>query len=118
MRLTTRLTAAVALGMSAFALAACGGGSSDEDKITDIVVSVGKDPAKLCDHMAASVDKAIGGKDGCLKAAKADGATDPDIKVDSVTVDGDTATAKVSGSNTNTDSIKFVKEDGDWKVAG
>jgi ABC-type glycerol-3-phosphate transport system substrate-binding protein len=110
-----RLTAAAVLGTSALALAACGGGSSDKDQLTDLIKKVGNDPAYLCDHMSAKVDTAIGGKDGCLKAAKADGAKDPDIKIDSITIDGDSASAKITG-NKGPDTVKFVKEDGDWKV--
>jgi hypothetical protein len=47
-----RLAAAAAFGMSAFALAACGGGSSsDKDQIADILRAIGKNPLAFCDHV-------------------------------------------------------------------
>jgi hypothetical protein len=65
----------------------------------------------LCDNLSAASLKAIGGKDKCTTLAK--GQKGEDEKVTSVTVDGDTATVKGTGG---TDTIKLVKEDGDWKV--
>jgi hypothetical protein len=106
---------ATLLAVPVLALTACGGGSSDKDKISDLINKVGDDPSYLCQHMSAKVDKAIGGKDGCEKAAKAEDAKDPDVKIDSITIDGDSATAKITG-NDGADTVKLVKEDGDWKV--
>ncbi len=99
------------------ALAACGGGKSDKDKITDIIKQGGKDPSTICKHIEAKTLKALGGKDGCTKASKTPGAKDENIKVNSVDVKGDKATAKVKG-NQGDQAIKFVKEGGDWKVTG
>src|SRR3982751_6499537 len=99
------------LVLPVLALSACGGGSSEEDKVRDIVSESGKTPAKLCDHLAKAPLKAIGGKDKCLDAAKGQKGTD--VKIDSVSIKGDTATVK-GGANDKSDEIKLVKEDGDW----
>jgi hypothetical protein len=111
-----------ATALSSLALAACGGGNSDSDKITKVVKDVGKDPSTLCTkYGSAAVIQGIGGKDACLKAAKSATSTDPGVKVANVKVKGNTATADVTneaGPNKGrTDKVNFVKEGGNWKVA-
>ncbi len=105
------------LAVPILALSACGGGKSDKDKITDIIKQGGKDPSTICKHLEAKTLKALGGEDGCKKAAQDPSAKDQNVKVNSVTVNGDKATAKVKG-NQGDQSINFVKEGGDWKVTG
>jgi len=100
----------------ALSLGACGGGDSDKDKISSLVEDIGKDPAKLCDHATKDLLKQVGGtKESCLKAAKG-AKKDRDVKVDSVKVDGDKATAKLKGVS-GAQTASFVKEGGDWKIA-
>jgi hypothetical protein len=112
----TRNSVASILVLPALVLAACGGsGSSDEDKIRDIVNESAKTPSKVCDNLAAAPLKAIGGKDKCLTAAKGQKGTD--VKIASVKVDGDKATVKASGGGSGTDSINLAKEDGEWKIS-
>ncbi|HEY8637933.1 MAG TPA: hypothetical protein VIL64_01735 [Solirubrobacteraceae bacterium] len=116
MRLHPALLASVAV-VPALALSACGGGGSDKDKITSIVKDVGKNPSNLCTKYAApDLLKQIGGVDKCKALAKADPkAVDPNVKVDSVTVNGSTATAKITG-NSGKNTVAFKKENGSWKV--
>jgi hypothetical protein len=105
------------LVVPAMALAACGGGSSDKDKITDIIKDGGKDPASLCDHLTADLVKGFGSVEKCQAAAKADkSGKDPDVKVDSIDIKDKKATAKITG-NQGGDTLTFVKEDGDWKIS-
>ena len=111
----TRATALSVLVVPVLALSACGGGGkNDKDKITDIVNQGSKDPATICDHLAAAPLKALGGKAKCLVASKA-GDADANFKISSVTIDGDKASVKGKGKE-GSQTIKFVKEDGDWKV--
>jgi len=110
-----RTSVASILVIPVLALSACGGGgSSDEDKVRDIVTESGKTPSKLCDNLAAAPLKQIGGKDKCLQAAEGQKGTD--VKIDSVTVDGDKATVKGGGGSSGSGEIKLAKEDGDWKI--
>ncbi len=103
----------------ALALGACGG-DSDKDKITSLIDDVNKDPATLCDNATKDVLKQIGGEEGCRKAAKG-APKQTEVKVKSVKVDGDKATAnvtaKVDGKAENNQEVKFAKEDGDWKIS-
>lgn len=112
------ITSSVATSLvSAVIVAACGGGGkSDNDKITDIIKEGGKNPSTICDHLDAKILKTLGGKDGCVKAAKADDSNkDPAVKINEIKIDGDKATAKVKGAQGD-QTINFIKEDGDWKV--
>lgn len=102
------------LAVPAVALSACGGGKSDKDKLTDIIKEGGKTPSSVCDHVTDALLKQLGGKDACVKASKSQPGDDS-TKIKSLKIDGEKATASVSdksGANT----IKFVKEGGDWKV--
>ncbi len=101
------------LAVPAVTLAACGG-SSDEDKVTKIIKDVNSDPASVCDHLDDAALKQLGGKAGCVKAAKS-APRDASTKVDDVSVDGDTATVKIT-DKTGASSVTLKKVDGDWKV--
>ncbi len=106
---------ALLIVVPALALGACGG-KSDEDKITSLMEDVGTDPATLCDHATKGLLKQVGGtKESCQKAAKG-AKKDRDVKVSSVKIDGDKATAKLKGVE-GAQTADFVKEGGDWKVA-
>ena len=117
----TRRFSICALVLCATALSACGG-TSDKDKITSIIKTVGKNPVSLCNTYAtASLLQQAGGKANCQRAAKAPGAKDPNVKIDSVSVNGSNATAKVTSQNGadkgKVVTITFVKQGGSWKVA-
>jgi hypothetical protein len=96
------------------ALSACGGGgNSEEDKIRDIVSESGKNPSKLCDHLADAPLKALGGKDKCKELAKEQ--KGQDVKIESVKISGSTATVKGGGGKSSGD-LKLAKENGEWKI--
>jgi hypothetical protein len=116
---TKRLIAAPLL-LGALGLAACGGGgggSSDKDTLTKIVTDGGKTPATICDHLDAKTLANLGGHDKCVQASKQAGALDPNVKVTKLTINGDKATANITGKD-GSSTIHFVKENGDWKVTG
>ncbi len=111
---------ALLLVVPAFALGACGGGGSDKDKVKSLIENVSKDPANLCDHATADLLKQVGGKTGCEKAAKG-APKETDITVNSVDINGDKATAKVTAKakgKSDDQTVKLVKEGGDWKISG
>jgi hypothetical protein len=117
----TRRFSICALALCAGALSACGG-SSDKDKITSIIKTVGKNPSSLCDKYATpQLLQTAGGKASCDQASKAPGAKDPNVKINSVSVNGSNATAKVTSENGpdkgKAVTITFVKQGGSWKVA-
>lgn len=116
--LDTRRLLLVAVAVPALALTACGSktkGNSDKDALTSIIEKGGSNPASVCDHLDAPTLKAIGGKPGCLKAS-AGQKPDTTVKVNSLTVTGNTATAKITDKK-GPQTIKFVKVGGDWKVS-
>jgi hypothetical protein len=103
------------LVVPALALAACGGGSSDDDTITDIIVEGGKDPVTICDHLSDDLVKAFGSVETCKTEAKKANDTDPDVKVNSIVVKDNTATAKING-NQGDQTLTFAKDGDDWKL--
>ena len=98
------------------AFAACGGGDSDEDKIKAIIKEGDSKPESICDNASKALLEQLGGKDKCLEAAKAQGNEDDPSTIKSVKIDGDKATVDLTDKD-GAQSVKFVKEDGDWKVA-
>jgi hypothetical protein len=96
-------------------IAACGG-ASDEDQITDIIKAGGKDPATICDHLTTGGLDALGGKAKCVQLAKQQGSKDRNVDIKSLKVDGDKATAEIE-SKDGKNTVRFVKEDGGWKVS-
>jgi hypothetical protein len=110
----SRRTLPLLFALPTLALAACGGGS-DADKIKDIVKNGDKDPTTICDNASKKLKAQLGG-DKCKDTARAysdNSHVVGDIKVD---VNGDTATATFKSSDGKTNTPKFIKEDGDWKV--
>jgi Putative lumazine-binding len=113
---TSRIAALSLLALPALALSACGSsGSSDKDKVTSIITSVAKDPSKYCGDVAKASLAKLGGKTRCDAAIKAGGPGDPNVKIHSIDVSGDKATAKVTDKDGD-QTLQFVKEDGGWKV--
>jgi ketosteroid isomerase-like protein len=109
---------------AAVALAACGGGS-DEEQIEEVVASVSdavreKDAGQLCDSV---VTERIPEGEECADQISADDFGSigdvESIEVTDIEVDGETATAQVSatvdGEETDDDAT-FAKSDGDWKL--
>ena len=86
------------------------------------------DPA-LCDVVSARFLRERTGKSGaaalasCRRTARADAgkvnrAIPEGVEVTSVTVDGDTALARLDARGERTGFLRLVKEDGRWKVDG
>ena len=99
---------------AALALAACGGSTSDEDKIKDLVKKVDDDPTTLCENATKELLAQLGGAEGCKQLAKTNKDTSKS-KVTNVKVNGDTATATVTDKS-GPSTVTFQKVDGDWKV--
>lgn len=103
----------------AVVLAACGG-SSNADKIKDIVKKVDANDAAVCDYASKNLLKQLGGdKAACQDQARAYGDKANKTKVEgdvNVKVDGDKATATFKTNDGKDHTVGFVKEDGDWKV--
>jgi hypothetical protein len=112
---TMRLRLLVVLA-TAVPLAACGG-SSDKEKITRILTDGGRRPATICDHLDRPTLARLGGRAKCLKASRAPDAKDPNVKVESVKVSGDKATARITGKS-GRDTVHLIKQDGGWKISG
>lgn len=123
------LPAFLLLIVSAFALAACGSGESDEDKVTGVIetASTSTDPADCeATSTVAFMEQSASGKEGkeavedCEEDAE-DDTGDPDsVEVSEVEVEGEEASATVAFTGGSLDSqtvvINLVEEDGDWKV--
>ena len=105
------------LAVPALALSACG--SSDSDKIKDIVKSVDKDASTLCDHASDKLLAQLGGSvDKCKATARGYKAQSDKSKVEgdiNVKVNGDRAVATFKTTN-GRQTATFVKDGGDWKV--
>jgi hypothetical protein len=106
------------LAVPVLALSACGG-SSDSDKIKDIVKQVDKEGTALCDHATDKLLAQVGGSvEKCKATARGyqdqtdKSKVEGDIKVK---VNGDSATADFETTKGH-DSATFVKENGEWKI--
>lgn len=121
------LPAIVLLAVSAFALAACGSGESDEDKITSAIenAATGSDPAVCTEDQTAAFLEQTNGNEGnkaveeCEEEAE-NGETAESVEVSEVEVDGEEATATVAITGSTLDGqtlvVGLVKEEGDWKL--
>jgi hypothetical protein len=120
--LKTRTATALLLAIPALALGACGGSDSDKDansdeaQITTIVDAVSADPSALCRHLSAEALRAAfeGDEAACVTAAEGEEGDGP-ATIEEVTVDGDTATVRLTDDR-GPDTARFAKEDGEWKV--
>ena len=102
------------LGLAVLALAGCGQG--DEDRIREIVDEVGENAAKGCEHASDRLLEGLGGRKACKRSARSGvDASDPDVKVIAVKVDGETARARIRG-RAGDQTVVFVREDDDWKI--
>lgn len=122
----TRLTTVLA-AVAALALTACG--TDEEAEVRDTLdafaqATAQKDYQRLCDELfAASLVQQVTKVLPCEQALSRSDlatATDPKLEVQSVTVEGESATAKVRSSAANqkpsSDTVKLAKEDGEWRV--
>jgi hypothetical protein len=115
-----RRSLALCLAVPAIFAAGCGGGggNSDESQIKGIINDVAKDPLAICDHLSdATLQKIFkGDADACRKSGKeANAEADKgDVKINSVEVNGDNATAKITDKDGKDQTLKFTKDGDDW----
>jgi ABC-type glycerol-3-phosphate transport system substrate-binding protein len=114
--------------VSAFALAACGSGESDEDKIEGAIetAATSTDPAVCEETQTVSFMEQSSGKEGreavedCEEEAENEDESAESVDVSEVEIEGEeaTATAAFSGGNLDGQSIVvgLVEEEGDWKL--
>jgi len=124
MRKVVVLACILSLLVSAAVLIGCGGGSSSSSQTPEQVAKAffaamqRIDVNTTWDLMSASTQKAIGTKADWEASSKE--STDPiKFTVGKVTVNGDKATAKVTGTvkgKSTTQTVTLVKENGLWKV--
>ena len=97
-----------------------GSGNSDEEQITEIINTVAADPLAVCDHLSEEDLQSIfnGGADECRKAGEAaDAASEAgEVEIQSVEVDGTTATAKFKDTDGKDSTVKFNKSGDTWLV--
>jgi hypothetical protein len=127
--LTKRTLVPLALLVAAaLTLTACGGGSSDEDKITETIetVATSSDPSN-CTELETltfveqnSQEKGKAAVKACEKEAEAEEEEAEGANVSNVSVDGSKATAEVEfeGGSLGAQSLEvaLVEEDDNWKL--
>lgn len=114
---TSRIVALSLLAVPAVALSACGSsGSSDKDQLSTIITSVARTPSKYCDDVSKAMLAQIGGLARCQAGITTQGAVDPNPTVNSVTVSGSSAVVHLTDRG-GKQAVKFVKENGKWRVA-
>ena len=123
-----RLLLPAVLLIFVFGLAACGGGESDEDKITNTIetAATSTDPAVCGETQTLQFMETTAGGSGkeaekeCEKEAKAGENNPESVAVSKVEVEGEKATANVEFEGGNFDGqtleVALTKEGGDWKL--
>jgi hypothetical protein len=124
-----RIPVSLALALvAAFAITACGGGSNDEGKITEVIEQVATtSKAANCTEVETlrfkeqnSKQKGKAATKSCEKEAEADQGVAEGAAVSNVSVNGEKATAEVEFEGgslaSQTIEVALVKEGGDWKV--
>jgi hypothetical protein len=120
----------VALLAAGAAVAACGGGPTDEQQVREAVDSfsratAAKDYDKLCKQLLAPklIEQVRSAGLPCevaLKQGLGD-VKDPKLTIGTVTVSGDSATADVrtsaAGETPSRDTLKLTRIDGRWRIA-
>jgi len=125
-----KLTIVSLLAVIALAATGCGSGSDsgnseDETAITELIAQINKvsqeqDAQGFCAVMQPSGVKATFDTYAkCVKETatilKQQGATQPTLKVEDISIDGDRATVDLSGSNSSA-PVELIKEAGRWYV--
>jgi hypothetical protein len=126
---TRRILVPLALALvAAFAIAACGGGSSDEDKITEVIEksATTSDPENCTELQTQrfaeqnSQQKGKAAIKACEEEAEAGEEQAEGAKVSNVSVNDEKATAEVEfeGGPLGSQNLEvaLVEEDGDWKL--
>ncbi|HEX2015642.1 MAG TPA: hypothetical protein VGN69_03030 [Solirubrobacteraceae bacterium] len=118
-RVKRHALASLAGALGAATLGALGGcgGTSDKDAITAVVLDVAHHPTSLCTrHATPDLLTRAGGLTRCLTAATAPTAQEPNLRVISVTVTGDSARARFVGKD-GANTLRLLRLGSDWKVA-
>jgi hypothetical protein len=115
------------LALAALAVTACGGGSSAEDDVTEVIeqAATTKDPSNCTELQTLRFTEQNTGEKGkaatkrCEESAKEEEQAE-EAKVSNVSVTGEKATAEVEfigGSlGSQTLAVALVEDDGDWKL--
>lgn len=116
-----RRSAAAVIALMALIPAGCGG-TSPQDQLTQIIKAYGQDPTKLCTTYATPemLQQQFGSKAACLSAAQQPAAKDPNVRVASVKIKGNTAVVRriseaPQGKGSKAD-VLFVKVNGQWRI--
>lgn len=128
--MSRRRTAAVLAGLASGLLAAGCGGRSDEDQVRDALArfetaTKNGDYKTLCDDvLAKQLLASMRAHDlPCRLALQhgLGGVLQPSISVEKIKLRGDTALAQVTstavGQRPSHDTMRLVRQDGDWRVA-
>lgn len=111
-----RSAAAVAALTLVLGLGACGDGTTDRDAITKIVNDGARDPVTICDHLSTALLQHFGSVDACRRQARKAARKGPQkVTIDRLRIDGDAATARVTGRDGH-GTVTLVKDHGSWKV--
>ena len=104
---------ALTLGMAALAFGLPGCGSSDKDKITSVLKTTEVNPKDWCTtkFVTPAFIASVGGEQKCLQSF----GVGKDLKISSITINGNSAVAKVS-DNTGPGTAFLVKQGSDWKI--
>lgn len=105
------LTLAIALVPGALAVSGCG--SSDQDKIKNVITTTEYNPKDWCTtkYVTQNFIASVGGEQKCLKSfVKGKG-----LVINSIQVNGSTAIVKATDS-TGPGTANLVKQSGDWKI--
>jgi hypothetical protein len=111
----------------ALGFAACGGGESDEDKVTGTIETafVKTNPADCQELMTQGYleqtfrTQGPSALEACEQNARAEESDNPPVEVTKVSVEGSKASADVGsegGLSGQTFTVALVEEDGDWKL--
>jgi hypothetical protein len=100
--------------------------SSDEDEIRETIETIASDPSDpdACALVTQRFKEESSGQtgtaadDACRTQTEQSGDQPEDVEIDNIEVNGDTATADVTGEDGETVTIRLVFEDGVWKVDG
>jgi hypothetical protein len=100
--------------------------SNDEDEIRETIETIAADPSdpNACALVTQRFKEEASGQtgtaadDACRSQTEASGDQPEDVEVDNIEVDGDNATADVTGEDGETVTVRLVNEDGTWKVDG
>ncbi len=92
-------------------------GKNPEEQITEVTLAYGEaEGADACVYLSSQAIEQIGGAEGCNFTFK--DVKSAEFEVQEISVDGDTATARVLNVDSETPiDLGYVEEDGDWRIS-